>query len=67
MATATAEVSPANAMTCVKPFTIPDKWIENQTPPWDGDDTYDAFNNQGALCQRGRLHPGDRRQRQPQP
>src|SRR4029453_10656032 len=25
-ATATAEVSPANAMTCVKPFTIPDKW-----------------------------------------
>ena len=24
-ATATAEVSPANAMTCVKPFTIPDK------------------------------------------
>jgi hypothetical protein len=34
-ATATAEVSPANAMTCVKPFTIPDKWIERQTPDWD--------------------------------
>lgn len=46
-ATATAEVSPANAMTCVKPFTIPDKWREVQTPPWDGDDTYDAFNNKG--------------------
>lgn len=46
-ATATAEVSPANAMTCVKPFTIPDKWIENQTPPWDGNDTYDAFDNKG--------------------
>ena len=29
MATATAEAAPANAMTCVKPFTIPDKWIEN--------------------------------------
>ena len=28
-ATATAEASPANAMTCVKPFTIPDRWIEN--------------------------------------
>jgi hypothetical protein len=28
-ATATAEVSPANAMTCVKPFMIPDKWKEN--------------------------------------
>ena len=46
-ATATAEVSPANAMTCVKPFTIPDKWNEVQTPPWDGDDTYDAFDNRG--------------------
>ena len=34
-ATATAEASPANAMTCVKPFTIPDKWIEKQTPAWD--------------------------------
>ena len=22
-------------MTCVKPFTIPDRWIEKQTPPWD--------------------------------
>jgi Flp pilus assembly protein TadG len=46
-ATATAEVSPANAMTCVKPFTIPDKWIEKQTAPWDGNDTYDAFDNKG--------------------
>lgn len=46
-ATATAEAAPANAETCVKPFTIPDKWIESQDPPWDPDDTYDAFNNQG--------------------
>jgi Flp pilus assembly protein TadG len=46
-ATATAEVSPANAMTCVKPFTIPDKWREMQTPPWSEDDTYDAFDNKG--------------------
>ena len=46
-ATATAEATPANAMTCVKPFTIPDKWIEKQTAPWDGDDTYDAFDNKG--------------------
>ena len=46
-ATATAEVSQANAMTCVKPFTIPDKWIEKQTAPWDGADTYDAFDNKG--------------------
>jgi Flp pilus assembly protein TadG len=47
-ATATAEASDANAMTCVKPFTIPDKWREVQTPPWDGDDTYDAYNNKGV-------------------
>lgn len=47
VATATAEASPANGMTCVKPFTIPDKWIEKQTAPWDGNDTYDAFNNKG--------------------
>ena len=44
-ATATAEASPANAMTCVKPFTIPDKWIERQTPPWDANDTFDMYDN----------------------
>src|SRR5260221_262404 len=31
-ASATAEASQANAETCVKPFTIPDKWIEKQDP-----------------------------------
>jgi Flp pilus assembly protein TadG len=46
-AVAMAEVSPANAMTCVKPFTIPDKWLEKQTPAWDPDDTYEAFDNKG--------------------
>ena len=40
-AVAVAEASPANAMTCVKPFTVPDKWIENQTGPWDPSDTFD--------------------------
>jgi hypothetical protein len=46
-ADATAEASPANAMTCVKPFTIPDKWIERQTPPWDPDDTFDLVDKKG--------------------
>ena len=46
-AIATAEAAPANAMTCVKPFTIPDKWIEKQTPPWDPDDSFDAFDKKG--------------------
>lgn len=46
-ATATAEAAPANAMQCVKPFTIPDKWVEKQTPPWDETDSYDAYDNKG--------------------
>jgi hypothetical protein len=46
-ATATAEASRAGGMTCVKPFTIPDKWREVGNPPWDGNDTYEAFNNRG--------------------
>jgi Flp pilus assembly protein TadG len=46
-AVATAEAAPANAMSCVKPFTVPDKWIERQTPPWDPSDTYDAFDQKG--------------------
>lgn len=44
---ATAEASPANAETCVKPFTIPDKWIENQTGPWDPADTFDLEDDKG--------------------
>jgi hypothetical protein len=46
-ATATAEATPANAMTCVKPFMIPDKWEEHQTPLWDPNDTYDHYDNKG--------------------
>jgi hypothetical protein len=46
-ATATAEVSPANAETCVKPFTIPDKWIEKQDGAWDPDDTFDLEDGSG--------------------
>lgn len=47
IAAATAEAAPANAESCVKPFTIPDRWTENQTPPWDGDDTFDVVDNKG--------------------
>jgi hypothetical protein len=48
-ATATAEASPANAMTCVKPFTIPDRWIENTNPPWTTDSMFDRYDNKGKL------------------
>jgi Flp pilus assembly protein TadG len=41
IATATAHAAPANAMTCVRPFTIPDKWIENNIPPNGTFDRYD--------------------------
>jgi Putative Tad-like Flp pilus-assembly len=54
-ATATAEASPAGGMTCVKPFIIPDKWIENTNPPWNmNTSTYDRYDNQGNL-----LNPAD--------
>jgi hypothetical protein len=29
------------ASSCLRPLAIPDKWIENQTPPWDPTDTFD--------------------------
>ena len=48
MAVATAEASPANAETCVMPFTIPDKWIEHQTGTWDVDDTFDMYDKKGV-------------------
>jgi Flp pilus assembly protein TadG len=49
-ANATAEASPANAETCVKPFTIPDKWQENSTPPWDpSSSTFDYYDKKGNV------------------
>jgi hypothetical protein len=48
-AVATAEASPANAMTCVKPFVIPDKWVEKQDPGgYDSlTSTFDMVDNKG--------------------
>jgi len=45
-ATAIAEASAANAMTCVKPFMIPDRWIELNSP---ANSTYDEFTKQGTV------------------
>jgi Flp pilus assembly protein TadG len=41
-ATATAEASAADTMTCVKPFTIPDRWLVdgNRATPSTGDTAY---------------------------
>jgi len=51
-ATATAEASQANAMTCVKPFTIPDKWTENTAPPWTMNSTGHSFFPSGCKTSR---------------
>jgi hypothetical protein len=48
-ATATAEATPANSATCVAPLSIPDKWIERQTPSWDTSDTFNAFPSNPSL------------------
>jgi Flp pilus assembly protein TadG len=48
-AVATAEASNGNAMTCVKPFTIPDRWREVQTPPWDTSDTFSRYDKKGNV------------------
>ena len=60
-AVATAEASPANAMTCVKPFTIPDRWIEKQDPGgFDSlNSTFDSADQHGnPLGESRHLHPG---------
>ena len=49
-ATATARVAVANASNCLKPWAIPDKWLEMQTPAWSEDDNYDTQVCQGNSC-----------------
>lgn len=61
-ATATAEAAPANAETCVLPFTIPDKWVEHVDGTCTADGSWtmtSSYNiaktqgqnqNQGAAC-----------------
>ncbi len=50
-AEATAIAAPANAETCVLPFTIPDKWIDKNCPAppcnWTPNSTFDAYDNKG--------------------
>ncbi|HQX82622.1 MAG TPA: pilus assembly protein TadG-related protein [Vicinamibacterales bacterium] len=48
-ATATGMVQPANATRCLKPWGLPDKWIENHpTPgPWLPTSTFDAYDKKG--------------------
>jgi Putative Flp pilus-assembly TadE/G-like len=52
-ATATAEAARANAMTCLKPFMIPDRWNE-ATGPFDPNSSrFEMYDNQGNLLPVG--------------
>ena len=61
IATATAEASPANAMTCLLPFTIPDRWTEKQTAPFDPEDGFDLFASKNVRLSNPDIYigPGD--------
>jgi hypothetical protein len=48
IAAATAEASPASAVECAKPFTIPDRWKENSIPP---NGTFERYDNRGNLLE----------------
>ena len=55
-ALAVAEASPTNAMTCVKPFMIPDKWSEKVDQnckadgAWTTGSSFDEYSAKGVKC-----------------
>ena len=57
-ATATAEALFGNSTDCVKPFAIPDKWLESRgdagAPGWSEEDTFERYDSGGAV-----LSPAD--------
>jgi hypothetical protein len=57
-ATATAEAAPANAMSCVKPFTIPDRWTEVGSPGWDPGDSFDRYASDGSVLPNADVYGG---------
>ncbi|HSG00952.1 MAG TPA: pilus assembly protein TadG-related protein, partial [Vicinamibacterales bacterium] len=42
-AMAMAQIVPGNTSECLKPWAVPDKWDERQTPEWDATDTFDRY------------------------
>ena len=52
-AQATAEASNATGMSCVKPFTIPDRWDENTQPPWDPGSSFERYLQDGTVAPDG--------------
>jgi len=47
VAAATGEASPADAATCLLPFTLPDRWQENTEPQWTPESTFDMYDKKG--------------------
>jgi hypothetical protein len=53
-ATATAEASPANAVRCAKPFTIPARWEEHSVP---ANDRFEKYDNKGKIIENADVFP----------
>lgn len=53
-ATATAEASPANAVRCAKPFTIPARWDEHSVP---ANDKFEKYDNKGTIVADADVFP----------
>ena len=44
----------------MKPFTIPDRWIEKQTGAWDPTNTFDLYDNEGNAARNPDIYiPAD--------
>lgn len=57
----TSAAAPAQAQIasfCLRPVGIPDKWVENQTPPWDPTDTFDPSGPNPDVYLNG-FHPAE--------
>jgi hypothetical protein len=39
-ATATAQAAPGNAVQCIKPWLVADRWLEGNPPPWSQSSTF---------------------------
>jgi hypothetical protein len=48
-----------NPVECVKPWAIPDKWIEAQTPDWDRTDSFDRYEINGTNAGQFVLNPDE--------
>lgn len=46
---------------CLRPLAIPDRWEEQQSAPWDQQDTFDRYNQQGGVIANPDVYrpPGD--------